>query len=130
MDDSLAKATYTCMGPVTLATVQAQVFNGCGGTNGGLTCHSGPQAAAGMDLSDGSAYDHLLHVRSASAPSRFLVEPNDPDNSFLWRKLVNELSTTTSEGLPMPRDINDAWAPLTHDHLTTVRCWIASGAGR
>lgn len=48
--------------------------------------------------------------------------------SFLWRKLDDELASDGSEGVPMPRDARDQWAPLGAAQLEMVRCWIAGGA--
>jgi len=48
--------------------------------------------------------------------------------SFLWQKLNDELATDGSEGVPMPRNAADGWAPLGAAQLARVRCWIASGA--
>lgn len=48
--------------------------------------------------------------------------------SFLWRKLDDELASDGSEGVAMPRDARDQWAPLGTAQLEMVRCWIAGGA--
>ena len=123
-----AKDSYPCSGPVTLAAVQSTVFDHCFVPGAATGCHAQMPFGANLDLTAGHSAANLLHVLSQSDPSRFLVEPKDPDNSFLWQKVTGDINTgPVQQGLPMPRDANDAWAPLTHDQLTSVRCWILSG---
>jgi hypothetical protein len=117
----------SCPPDTSMQAVQAQVFNGCTVTgNGG--CHVAAPFGANLDLTSANAYVDLVHAPSQSSPGKWRVEPGDLDGSFLWRKLTNNLASDGSEGLPMPRDTRDQWAPLSDAQLASVRCWIASGA--
>jgi hypothetical protein len=112
----------------SMDTVQTQVFDGCstGSPYGG--CHAAAPFGASLDLTRGMAYAYLVHAPSNSSPGNWRVEPGDLDHSFLWRKLTDALATDASEGVPMPRDSSDQWAPLTQSQLNAVRCWITTGA--
>ena len=105
--------------PVSLADIQNQVFGPvCSG------CHSGPSGGAlpaGMDLS--SAADSFTNLVGVSSDQVSLnrVEPGDPDNSYLIRKL---------EGGP---DIIGSRMPqggpfLDQATVDTIRQWISEGA--
>jgi hypothetical protein len=117
-------------GPCTttsMETVQSQVFDGCStSANGG--CHAAAPFGANLDLARGMAYGYLVHAPSNSSPGSWRVEPGDLKSSFLWRKLTDSLASDASEGVPMPRDNADEWAPLSQSQLDAVRCWITSGA--
>jgi hypothetical protein len=111
----------------SMDTVQTKVFDGCSTQYSG--CHSTlPPFGANLDLTRGMAYGFLVHAPSNSSPGNWRVEPGELDHSFLWRKLTNALAGDGSEGVPMPRDRLDQWAPLNQAQLDAVRCWITSGA--
>jgi hypothetical protein len=117
----------SCAVASSMQTVQTEVFDGCTiSSNGG--CHAAAPFGANLDLTSGNAWQYLVHAPSNSAPGRWRVEPGDLDASFLWHKLTDELATDSSEGVPMPRDRSDVWAPLSDAKLATVRCWITTGA--
>ena len=116
-----------CTAATAMQTVQSQVFDGCTtSSNGG--CHAAAPFGANLDLTRGNAWQYLVHAPSNSSPGSWRVEPSDLDHSFLWHKLTDQLATDQSEGVPMPRDISDVWAPLSDAKLAAVRCWIQSGA--
>jgi hypothetical protein len=117
-----------CDRAVPLHELQAQVFDHCGGDAYGPGCHVRDPLGAGLNLRVGKSWDYLVNYPSVSSPAKFRVLPKDVQNSFLWQKLNNELASDGSEGVPMPRDPSDHWAPLGADQLTAVRCWIATGA--
>jgi hypothetical protein len=116
-----------CAAGVSMQVVQAQVFDGCA-TSASGGCHQAAPFGANLNLTSGQAYGYLLHAPSNSSPGKWRVEPGDLAASFLWHKLTNTIATDNSEGVPMPRDSSDRWAPLTDAQLAAVRCWITSGA--
>jgi hypothetical protein len=116
----------SCAPGTAMQTVQAQVFDGCSVSGNG--CHAAAPFAASLDLRSGEAWGYLVHAPSTSAPGKWRVEPGELEQSFLWHKLTNALATDNSEGVPMPRDASDRWAPLGDAQLAAVRCWIANGA--
>jgi hypothetical protein len=115
--------------------VQGFVFSGCGGGHSGIpgplaSCHSGENAADGLDLLADDAYDSLVNAPSALFAGEVLVIPGDVDNSFLMKKLLNALPEDQSQGDPMPRGEAIRWMPLPDEQLDMVREWIAAGAPR
>lgn len=55
------------------------------------------------------------------------VVPGDPAHSFLYRKMVNDL--TPDEGAPMPKSgLASGWKELPQDEIEMLRCWILAGA--
>jgi hypothetical protein len=116
-----------CSDGVSMPVVQTSVFSGCSTSTGG-GCHAAAPFGANLDLSNGNAWVSLVHAPSSSSQGKFRVEPGDLERSFLWQKLQNNLAGDGSEGVPMPRDRNDHWAPLADAQLAAVRCWISEGA--
>ena len=105
--------------PVTLAEIQAEVFGPrCSG------CHSGPAGnvlPSGLDLSTAAnSHANLVNVTSLQTMLD-RVEPGNPDDSYLIRKL---------EGGP---DIVDSQMPaggpfLNQATINKIRQWITEGA--
>ena len=77
-----------------------------------VSCHSGPDAAAGIDLSG-----YLAIVRSKAVPP--LVVKTKPDESRLYRSLVHP-----EPHRRMPKD----GVPLSEAEILAVRLWIDRGA--
>ena len=105
--------------PVSLADIQAEVFGPiCSG------CHSGPTGGSlpsGMDLSSANAsHAALVNVQSLQV-ALDRVEPGNPDDSYLVRKL---------EGGP---DLSGSRMPqggpfLDQATIDMIRQWITEGA--
>ena len=101
----------------TLTEVQTTVFTASCAFSG---CHAGGAPAAGMDLSAGVAFSSIVDVLSTqSALDR--VEPGDPDNSYLVRKIEGGPDI---QGQQMPRNS----PPLSQAQMTLIRDWISAGA--
>lgn len=92
-------------------------FN-CGG------CHGGEDPAADLNLKDGDVHARLLEV-SNQRPELKLVEPGQPDMSYLLMKLEADPSIV---GAPMPIDPLDGNRRLMPQELADVRAWIGEGA--
>lgn len=99
----------------TFESIQAQVFDQtC------TICHIGASAPLGLRLDDANSYALLVGVASSEQPSLLRVDPGDPDNSYLIRKL--EGTATTGGQMPL------GLTPLPAADIAVVRQWIADGA--
>jgi hypothetical protein len=107
----------------TFEQIQRQVFTP---TCALPTCHNVAQAEHQLSLAEGEAYDNLVGVPAnnpvANADGLKRVDPGNPDNSFILKKLRGEL--VDGEGVRMPRDLK----PLHHLHVDLIEEWIAAGA--
>jgi PKD repeat protein len=102
----------------TFTAVQTQIFSASCAFSG---CHGGSSPAQGLDLSAGMSYGQIVDVASAQQPSVDLIEPNDPDNSYLYLKVIGDDSIN---GGQMPRGSG----PLSQDLQDLLRDWIERGA--
>ena len=85
-----------------------------------VACHVGATAPLGLRLDEANSFALLVGVNSAQVPSLQRVEPGDPDNSYLIRKLEG----TASVGGRMPLD----GTPLPQADINVIRQWITDGA--
>lgn len=106
--------------PVTLTQIQTQVF-----TPICSVCHSGPTSGdlpSGMNLSSAAAsHAALVNVASLQVGNLDRVEPGDPDNSYLIRKLEGGpgiVGTRMPQGGPF----------LDQQTIDMIRQWITDGA--
>lgn len=102
----------------TFTSIQQNIFTPNCAVSG---CHLGGGAASQLDLSAGNAYSNLVGVASVEVPTLLRVEPGDPDNSYLVRKIEGGPGIT---GLQMPRGRD----PLSTDQIQAIRGWIGAGA--
>jgi len=105
--------------PVTLSQIQAEVFTPmCSG------CHSGPTSGnlpSGMNLSSAAAsFAALVNVQSLQV-ALDRVEPGNPDDSYLIRKLENAPGIV---GGSMPQ----GGPALDQATIDEIRQWITDGA--
>jgi hypothetical protein len=100
-------------GPATLDLVQKSVFDNSCALSG---CH---RNNVSPNLSAGRAYANIVNVESSRGMA--LVEPGDPDNSYLYLKILPDAEIA---GRRMP-----AGGPyLTAEEIEVVRSWIERGA--
>lgn len=92
-------------------------FN-CGG------CHSAVNPQAGLTLVGEGVYERLL-MASTQNPEMNLITPNDPENSYLYLKLIDDPSIT---GNPMPYNPLTGEGTLTEAEIADVLTWITNGA--
>jgi len=91
----------------------------CGG------CHGGASPQANLDLNSPEAWDRLMHA-SMQKPELKLVQPGQPDKSYLWLKLAGDGSVVGSR---MPIDpLGGGVRPLPEDVLEDIQTWITAGA--
>jgi len=102
----------------TFTAVQQQIFTASCAFSG---CHGGSSPAQGMDLQAGAAFNNIVNVASGENSSLDRIEPFDPDNSYLYLKVLGDPSISGSR---MPRG-----APaLSQSLLDLLRDWIERGA--
>ena len=101
----------------TFTRVQNEIFTP---TCASIGCHDALGQQSQMVLSAGRAYASTVNVASVEMPSLMRVKPNDPANSYLYRKVTGAGST----GDRMPQCL-----PPLNDALTRlIRDWIRRGA--
>ncbi len=98
---------------VTPDSIQAIFSSRC------ITCHSGSAPAGGMDLSANNSYANMVNVQSTACAPLDRVEPNDPDNSCIVRRI---------EGTVQPRMPLGGTGPLPPADIARIRSWISQGA--
>lgn len=96
----------------TLDSIQQNIFTPSCATAG---CHITGSPPFGLDLSEGNAYANLVNIASGQFSTLDLVEPGDPDNSYLIRKLEAQGSGAL---MPLGRP------PLPQDEIAIIRQWI------
>ncbi len=102
----------------------------CDGSDGSLAfaTHIRPILHNHCSCHGWMTYDTLTGTM-ASATGMFYVLPNDPGNSYLWRKLTNtHLSIPGAHGCAMPFDCSDTPTPLAAWASSAIEAWIQSGA--
>ncbi len=92
-------------------------FN-CGG------CHSGDEAQGDIVLLGDDVYERLLQP-SAQLPEMSLIEPGDPEQSYLYLKLIGDDRIT---GQRMPYNPLTGEGSLSQAELADIETWIVSGA--
>ncbi len=102
----------------TFSNIQQNVF-----TPICIECHSGIAAPEGLRLDAQNAYDNLVNIPSAEQPDLFRVEPNNPDGSYIVRKLEGGPGISGGQ-MPLDR------TPLDQRTINAIRVWIAQGAPR
>jgi len=99
----------------TFTNVQQRVFDQyC------LDCHRGASASVGLRLDAAHSYGSLIARKSSQYPQYFLVDPGNPDDSYLIRKLEGKGVV----GAQMPIYA----ASLSPATIQSIRVWIANGA--
>jgi len=88
-----------------------------------LSCHESEDAKAKLVLDPGVGYARLVGPRSIQDPDMALVEPGDPERSYLWLKLQH----ATEEGKGMPRTLSGS-KKLRESEFELYRRWIEGGA--
>ncbi len=108
----------------TYHDIQDYVFNkSCANS----VCHAAPANAANLNLTDGLSYEDLVGRTPqnpvAAAAGMKLVEPGNPENSFLLTKLMNP---SPEHGARMPFNAGQ----IHEGKIGAIRTWIAEGASK
>ena len=86
-----------------------------------IRCHAGPSAPQGMSLTAGQSFDQIVGVASTEQPDLLRIEPGNPDDSYLVRKIRG---TPGISGAQMPLG-----GPfLSEAQINTVVEWVSAGA--
>jgi hypothetical protein len=87
-------------------------------------CHAGAAAPQGLVLNTDSTLDLLVNKPSGEMPELFRVEPGNPDDSYLIRKLEGGPDIV---GFQMPpTELGETH--LAQEQINLIRQWIADGA--
>jgi len=108
-------------GPASQATftaVKAQILTPNCARSG---CHGNGSANAGLAMDADVAYGNLVSVASTQRPSLTRIEPGNPADSYLWRK-VNGGPDIFGQRMPAGRPA------LSQDLLELLEAWILAGA--
>lgn len=88
-----------------------------------LACHEAEEPKAELVLDPGVGYGQLVGRHSIQVPAMRLVEPGDPEASYLWLKIQHR----APEGRGMPRTLTGA-KKLRPAEIELYRRWIEGGA--
>lgn len=105
-------------GPATLTELQTDIFTP---TCDDFGCHNADSARAGLVLAAGMSFAELVNEPSSQQPAFDRVEPGDPENSYLVKKLRGDADIT---GDRMP----EGGPFLTDAQIARVISWIEHGA--
>ena len=90
------------------------------------TCHAAPANSRGLSLEYGLSYDALIGVvpqnPAAAAAGMKLVDPNNPENSFLLTKLIGPESNDQGSRMPFGGGM------IHNAKIDAIRTWIEAGA--
>ena len=103
----------------SLAQLQADIF-----TPICSQCHAGSNAPQGLRLdSEDNSYNHLVNQASQEVPQLLRVDPGNPDDSYIVRKIEGAPGIV---GGQMPL----GGPPLQAEQIQMLRDWISNGAPR
>ncbi len=89
-------------------------------------CHASPQNSADLNLTYGQSYHDLVNRvprnAAAAAAGMKLIDPGNPDNSFLLTKLMGPEAPEFGGRMPF------GMGPLHKGKIDAIRTWIAAGA--
>lgn len=88
-----------------------------------VTCHQGGSPQGGLSLEPAEAYEELVNVPSMQSDLT-LVEPEEPDNSYLIDKLNGTHLEAGGNGAQMPF----GQSPLSQSQIDLISQWISEGA--
>jgi hypothetical protein len=108
----------------SFTAIENVIFNGKGCNSGG--CHSNAAASAGLNLSAGNSYQHIVNVTARSGGGLSRVLPGDANSSYLYRKVSAKTNPGSFNiaGSPMPLNRS----VLSGDELAALGSWIDAGA--
>lgn len=101
----------------TFTRVQNEIFTP---TCTQIGCHDAFAQQSQLVLVAGQAYGNIVDRPSVEIPSLDRVEPGDPANSYLYRKILG--AGITGDRMPQ------ASPPLSDQQIELVRDWIRRGA--
>ena len=104
----------------TLSELQSTIFTPSCAVSG---CHVGSNPVLGLDLSDGNSFANIVGVTSRESTGLKLVEPGQPENSYLVIKIEG------GAGMMPGTMIMPLGRPALSDQaIEDVKEWIRTGA--
>lgn len=100
----------------TFTRVQNEIFPTCTS----IGCHDSIGQQSGLILTPGNAYGNIVNRPSVEMPVLMRIKPNDPANSYLYRKITG--AGITGDRMPSLKP------PLNDAQIKLVRDWIRRGA--
>lgn len=89
-------------------------------------CHAAPANAGSLNLSYGLSYGDLVgnvpQNPAAAAAGMKLVDPGNPDNSFLLTKLIGPTASELGAGMPFGGGV------IHNGKIDAIRKWIEAGS--
>ncbi|HEX6084965.1 MAG TPA: hypothetical protein VF266_10605 [Thermoanaerobaculia bacterium] len=101
----------------TFTRVQNEIFTP---TCASVGCHDPLGQQSQLILTASRAYAQTVNVPSVEMPAVPRIQPNNPENSYLYRKIIGV--NITGDRMPQGR------APLSDAQVKLVRDWIRRGA--
>lgn len=101
----------------TLARIQTTIFTPTCAVAG---CHDAFGNSGGLILTAGQSWGNLVNQPSTEIPALDRIEPGDPDQSYLYRKIL---------GVGIVGERMPAFGPpLPDESIRLIRDWIRRGA--
>ena len=85
-----------------------------------VRCHSGHTPPRGLDLTPGRSRTTIVGRPSSELPSMMLVDPGDPQNSYLFLKITDRHLEAGGSGRRCPI----GQPPLPPSEVDSIRTWI------
>ncbi|RKU27714.1 hypothetical protein C6497_10855 [Candidatus Poribacteria bacterium] len=89
-------------------------------------CHAAPTNIAGLNLTYANSYEEIVgevpENPNAAAAGMKLVDPGNPENSFLLTKLISPIAREHGARMPLGSGV------LHDGKIDAIRKWIAAGA--
>ena len=101
--------------PVTLARLSAEIFTPKCATS---ACHAGASPSAALSL-EADRLAEMVGAKSHQEEGALLIDPGNPDGSYLIRKVKG-----TGSGKQMPIGLD----PLSPEEIQMIVDWVAAGA--
>jgi hypothetical protein len=114
----------------TFKEVLKKPLSGCSGFE--PPCHNASAGELHIDPMDPKGtWKQFVGVKAWNTGGGVRVVPGDPADSFLYKKLTNDIGP--KQGVPMPKSAGlvtggGGWNELPKDEIDMVRCWIQGGA--
>lgn len=87
-----------------------------------ITCHNSEDPAAGMSLESGVSYRNLVNNPSSENSALKRIMPNNPADSYLYRKILRDPKNLPfkEDGMPLDND------KLSQQEIDAIENWIHS----
>lgn len=96
------------------------------------SCHGAPSPKEDLDLSSLESFlESTIDKDSTQDPSRKLIDPGNPSNSYLLNKLRGQgITAKSADGTRTGRQMPPNGAQIHPNVVRQIEAWIAAGAPR